>query len=187
MTLVQFCLLRNRPPCSMLFLNQSHFVFLFFVSETGLLAFTVSLAAGSVVLMLLVIGVLMYCVRKSRPAKRYLKKSFFSLFSLLFTCSPEDNYKLCVWFYFSGTSNPPPGSLTPCLGRAVRGAVHVLGPHTSASLYLWSRQQPRPASPWLLHRQDHMQERWGPVGRCQRQVPAPERRHVTWRYYFLSS
>lgn len=55
----------------MLFLNQNHFV-LFFVSETGLLAFTVSLAAGSVVLMLLVIGILMYCVRKSRPAKRYM-------------------------------------------------------------------------------------------------------------------
>lgn len=43
--------------------------------ETGLLAFTVSLAAGSVVLMLLVIGILMYCVRKSRPAKRYFQST----------------------------------------------------------------------------------------------------------------
>lgn len=81
-------------------------------AETGLLVFTVSLAVGSVVLLVLVIGSLMYCIRKRRPVKRYMKKSFCFSFSLLFAPNSVDNLKSCVSYFFrcfrstSGQSNP---------------------------------------------------------------------------------
>lgn len=51
-------------------------------AETGLMVFIVSLVVGLILLLVLVIGSLMYCLRKRRPAKRYRAK-FLLLISVL--------------------------------------------------------------------------------------------------------
>lgn len=60
-------------------------------SETGLVVFIVSLVVGILLFLVLVIGSLICCIRKRRPAKRYRKKFlFFSLLSTACTSSHID-------------------------------------------------------------------------------------------------
>lgn len=92
-------------------------------AEAGLLVFIVSLAVGSLLLLVLVIGSLMCCIKKRRPVKRYRKKLFlsFSLCSITMYTEPCRqnilsifNYSSCVYFFLycrclqstSGQSNP---------------------------------------------------------------------------------
>lgn len=169
MTLVHFCLLRNRPTCFILFFNQNHFglflfCFCFRCRPVGIHCVTCNWLCSATAPGYWDFAALYQ--KKTTPQEVYYKSLFHSV-SLLFCIQTQLRITHHVCVFFSGASNPPQDNSTPCLGPVAREAVHVLGPHISASLFLWSRQQLRPASLWLLHRQDHMLQRWNQAGPCQ--------------------
>lgn len=130
----------------------------------------------------------MCCIKKRRPLKRYRKKLFiyFSLCSLctLSRCRLSIfNWRSCVYFFIDA-SNLPQDSPTRCFGQAVHEAALVSGPHTSASLYLWSLQPLKPVNLCSLRPPDHILEHWSPAEQLQRWVSAPECRDTTWYVVF---
>lgn len=109
-------------------------------ADTGLMVFIVSLVVGILLLLVLVIGGLMYCIRKRRPAKRYRRNVFpssQSVRSLLHvqyiklssTFLSIFNFSVCVYFCIDAFDLPQDNS-TQFFGQAVHEAALVLGPHT---------------------------------------------------------
>lgn len=145
--------------------NQCVFV----VAEAGLVVFIV-LVVGLLLLSVLVIVSLICCIKRRRPAKRYRKHFFFFhlvYFRLLCTT-------LCMLFIFNWSlyfliddSNLPLDKLTRCLRQAVHEAALASGPHTSASLHLWSLQPLKPANLCPLLLPDHILEHWNPAEQLQ--------------------
>lgn len=110
-------------------------------AERRLVVFIVSLVFGILLLLVLVIGSLIYCVRKRRPAKRYRKVlSVRSLVHVHQAISTKHIYLSLIFVPVCisciDAFDLPQDNSTQCFGQAVSEAARILGPHTLASLRL---------------------------------------------------
>lgn len=115
-------------------------------TETGSMVAMVSLAVTSLLLLVLVVGSLICCIKKTRPVKRCEKPRHLSLY-LRQLVSDVLSHELrfapaCIADAFSLPQDNP----TRCFSQAAHEAAQASAPHTSASPYLWSLQLPKPAN-----------------------------------------
>lgn len=77
------------------------------------------------------------------------------------------NRSFCVYFFIDASSLPQDNP-THCFSQAIHEAALVSGPHTSASLYLWSLRPLSPANLCPLLLPDRTLEHQGPAEQLQR-------------------